>query len=58
MQDRTTEKKSVEMHVKQYGENNLNFTYKIHELTVTTQEKDPGIMFYENKSVIAIRKAN
>lgn len=31
------------MHVKQYGENKLDFTYKIHELTVSTQEKDSGI---------------
>lgn len=28
------------------------------ELTVTTQEKDPGIMFYENNSFLAIKKAN
>lgn len=46
------------MHVKQYGENKLDFTYKICELTVSTQEKDSGIMFYENKSVLEIRKAN
>lgn len=49
---------SIEMHVKQYGENKLDFTYKICELTVSTQEKDSGIMFYENKSVLEIRKAN
>lgn len=28
------------------------------ELTVTAQEKDPGIMFYENNSFLAIKKAN
>lgn len=27
------------------------------ELTVTTQEKNPGIMFYENNSFLAIKKA-
>lgn len=28
------------------------------ELTVTAQEKDLGIMFYENNSFLAIKKAN
>lgn len=28
------------------------------ELSVTTHEKDPRIMFYKNKSFLAIKKAN
>lgn len=50
----------MDIHVKWYGEKNRNLICKImgFELTVTTQEKDPGIMFYENNSFLAIKKAN
>lgn len=50
----------MDTRVKWYGENNLNLIYKImgFELTVTAQEKDLGIMFYENNSFLAIKKAN
>lgn len=52
--------KFMDIYVKWYGESNLNLIYKImgFELTVTTQEKDPGIMFYKNNSFQAIKKAN
>lgn len=48
------------IYVKWYGKSNLNLIYKImgFELTVTTHEKDPGIMFYKNNSFLAIKKAN
>lgn len=50
----------MDLYVKWYGESNFNLIYKImgFELTVTTQEKDPGIMFYKNNSFLAIKKAN
>lgn len=50
----------MDIYVKWYGKSNLNLIYKImgFELTVTTQEKEPGIMFYKNNSFLAIKKAN
>ena len=50
----------MDIHVKWYGENNLNLIHKIvgFELTITTQEKDPGIIFCGNNSFLAIKKAN